>query len=63
MTRDEYGAAFQQGYERTVASLMARGAHCDEAREIAQEAWVKGWERLSQLRNERPQVFQRYCHT
>lgn len=53
MTRDHYGIAFQQGFERTVASLMARGANCDEAREVAQSAWVKGWERISQLRNER----------
>jgi RNA polymerase sigma-70 factor, ECF subfamily len=53
MTRDKYGIAFQEGFERTIAFLIARGANRDEAREVAQEAWVKGWERIAQLRDER----------
>jgi DNA-directed RNA polymerase specialized sigma24 family protein len=52
MTRDEYGIAFLQGFDRTIAGLMSRGAHYEEARDAAQAAWVKGWERIYQLRDE-----------
>jgi DNA-directed RNA polymerase specialized sigma24 family protein len=53
MTPDEYGAAFKKGFERTLASLIACGAQYDDARETAQEAWTRGWERIWQLRDER----------
>lgn len=52
MTRDEYGQAYQRGFELTVRLLLSRGAPRDRAREVAQAAWARGWERLSQLRNE-----------
>jgi DNA-directed RNA polymerase specialized sigma24 family protein len=52
MTRDEYGIAFQQDFERTIGSLAARGVRSDDAREIAQAAWTRGLERICQLRNE-----------
>jgi DNA-directed RNA polymerase specialized sigma24 family protein len=52
MTRDEYGKAYQRGFDLTVRLLLSRGAPRDRAREVAQAAWVRGWERLSQLRNE-----------
>jgi DNA-directed RNA polymerase specialized sigma24 family protein len=52
MTRDEYGQAYRSGYESTVRFLLSRGASRDSARESAQAAWAKGWECLSQLRNE-----------
>ena len=52
MTRDEYGQAYQRGFERTVRLLLSRGAPSDRAREAAQSAWTRGWERLSQLRND-----------
>jgi len=32
---------------------MARGLSADAAQEIAQAAWARGWERLSQLRDSR----------
>lgn len=51
MTSEEYGAAYQRGYKLTVRFLVSKGLPYDEARETAQAAWVKGWERLSQLRN------------
>lgn len=50
MTREEYGQAYEQGLQWTVRLLRARGARHDSAREIAQAAWMKGWERRSQLR-------------
>ena len=52
MTRDGYGQAYQRGFEVTVRFLLSRGAHRDNASEAAQAAWVRGWERLGQLRNE-----------
>jgi DNA-directed RNA polymerase specialized sigma24 family protein len=52
MTRDEYGQAYQRGYDLTVRLLLSRGAPRDRAREVAQAAWARGWERLSQLRND-----------
>lgn len=53
MTRDEYGRAYQRGYELTVRLLVSRGVKPDAAREAAQAAWVRGWERLTQLRDDR----------
>jgi len=52
MTRDEYGQAYERGYRLTVRLLLSRGAGADRARELAQAAWVRGWEHLPQLRND-----------
>ena len=52
MNRDEYGDAYQGGFERTVRFLLSRGVHWDKANEVAQSAWAIGWERREQLRNE-----------
>jgi RNA polymerase sigma factor (sigma-70 family) len=52
MTREGYGEAYQRGFELTVRFLLSRGAWRDHAREVAQAAWARGWERLDQLRNE-----------
>jgi RNA polymerase sigma factor (sigma-70 family) len=52
MTRDEYGLAYQQGFDLTVRFLINRSAQRDLARDVAQSAWVRGWERLHQFRNE-----------
>jgi RNA polymerase sigma factor (sigma-70 family) len=51
MTRDEYGAAYQEGYRSTVRFLVSRGSTWDDAEETAQAAWTRGWERLGQLRD------------
>ena len=51
MTPEQYGDAYQRGYGMTVRFLVARGVQHDEAKDVAQTAWVKGWERLAQLRN------------
>jgi len=51
MTREEYGSAYKVGYNLTVRFLVSRGLTYDSARETAQAAWVKGWERLGQLRD------------
>lgn len=52
MTDDAYGQAYQRGFDRTVRFLLSRGARSECAKETAQAAWVKGWERINQLRNE-----------
>src|ERR1700704_5589785 len=52
MTVEAYGQAYQRGYDRTVRLLLSRGARSECALEAAQAAWVKGWERINQLRNE-----------
>ena len=52
MTREGYGQAYQRGFDLTVRFLLSRGVHRDNANEVAQAAWVRGWERLGQLRNE-----------
>lgn len=54
LTRQAFGDAFENGgYKRTVRLLQRSGVNHDEATEIAQTAWVKGWECISQLREER----------
>ncbi len=51
MTQEEYGTAYQSGFNLTVRFLVSKGLSYDAARETAQAAWAKGWERLGQLRN------------
>jgi DNA-directed RNA polymerase specialized sigma24 family protein len=52
MTREGYGEAYARGYDRTVRFLCSRSIPGESAREFAQAAWVRGWERIGQLRNE-----------
>src|SRR3954469_8735180 len=52
MTREEYGSAYQRGFNLTVRFLVSRGLSYDAAQETAQAAWAKGWERLGQLRDQ-----------
>jgi len=56
LTREQYGQAYEKGFRRTVAVLRRRRANAEEARELAQEAWTRGWERLAQLRDPRQAV-------
>ena len=51
MTREEYGDTYLTGKERTIRFLLSRGAAPGLAPDIAQSAWLRGWERLSQLRD------------
>ena len=53
MTQETFGEAYQQGFKRTVRFLRSRGASVHAAEDVAQAAWLKGWERLHQLRDER----------
>ncbi|MFM2124357.1 MAG: hypothetical protein RL328_808 [Acidobacteriota bacterium] len=51
MERNEFAVAFETGYASTRRFLMSRGAQMEEADEIAQAAWVRGWEYRQQLRD------------
>jgi DNA-directed RNA polymerase specialized sigma24 family protein len=54
MTREEYGQAYERGFDLTVRFLLSRGAYpSDKATDAAQAAWTRGWEKLSQLRDPR----------
>ena len=53
MNREEYGRQFEESYSRTAGLLISKGIPEEEARDIAQAAWAKGWERLNQLRDPR----------
>lgn len=51
MLRNEYAEAFERGYSATRRFLQARGAPLEDAEEIAQAAWARGWEFREQLRD------------
>lgn len=51
MQAAEYGAAFTAGYGATRRFLQAHGALIEDAEEIAQAAWARGWEYRDQLRD------------
>lgn len=51
MLQNEFGIAFESGYSATRRFLLAHGAPLEEAEEIAQAAWVRGWEYRAQLRD------------
>src|SRR5580692_11105509 len=51
MLRTDYAEAFETGYGATRRFLLARGAPMEEAEEIAQAAWARGWEFRDQLRD------------
>lgn len=47
-----FGESYVKGFRRTVAVLCRLGANPELARELAQAAWVRGWECLGQLRDD-----------
>lgn len=49
-----FAEAFRTGYVLTLRFVISRGASAELAEEIAQAAWVKGWECRSQL--QRPEM-------
>jgi DNA-directed RNA polymerase specialized sigma24 family protein len=51
MRPNEYAQAFENGFTATRRFLQSRGAPPEEAEEIAQAAWVRGWEYREQLRD------------
>ncbi len=53
MTRDVFGKSYERGFSLTMRFLISRGLAPETAEETAQAAWVKGWEHLGQLRDDR----------
>jgi DNA-directed RNA polymerase specialized sigma24 family protein len=56
MTRETYGEFYQEGQARTIRWLRSRGVALDLAPDIAQSAWLLGWQKIAQLRDERTTV-------
>jgi DNA-directed RNA polymerase specialized sigma24 family protein len=52
MTSQDFETAYGLGYPRTVAFLRSRGLERENAIEVAQGAWVRGWEKRAQLRDQ-----------
>jgi RNA polymerase sigma factor (sigma-70 family) len=52
LTAEAFGESFSTGgFRQTLGKLRRCGANPDLAQEIAQAAWVRGWERLDQLQD------------
>jgi RNA polymerase sigma-70 factor (ECF subfamily) len=56
MTREDFGRHYENEHGRTVGFLLSKGFPEDEARETAQAAWVRGWERRAQIREPKKTV-------
>jgi RNA polymerase sigma factor (sigma-70 family) len=52
MTSSVYGQEYQAGFDRTIRFLISKGVSRDDAQEVAQAAWARGWECLNQLRDD-----------
>ena len=52
MTRNDYAAAYQAGFDGTVRFLISQHFSPQAAEELAQDAWTRGWDSLSQLPND-----------
>jgi RNA polymerase sigma factor (sigma-70 family) len=52
MPPEEFGAAYREGFCKTVRVLRCRGASVDQAEDLAQAAWLQGWRKLDQLRDQ-----------
>jgi DNA-directed RNA polymerase specialized sigma24 family protein len=53
MTQEAYGQAYGKGFGATVGLLRSRGASADTAEDVAQAAWLRGWQKREQLRDDR----------
>lgn len=51
MTDEQYAAAYTAGYRDTVRYLCNRGIRYEDALDLAQDGWLKGWVRRGQLRD------------
>lgn len=51
VTREDFGRAYEQYSGRTIRFLLSRGVPRESAQDYAQMAWMRGWERLYQLRD------------
>ncbi len=52
LTPQQFSDLYESCYARTVRFLQSRGVGPEVAEEVAQSAWVRGWERQSQLQSD-----------
>ncbi len=52
MDTTRFGDVYKAGMPRTIRFLLSMGFKQDLVIDLAQGAWIRAWERLSQLRNE-----------
>ncbi len=52
MNSATFGTAYGEGVKRTVSFLLRVGVPHDHAADVAQSAWMRGWEKREQLRDE-----------
>jgi RNA polymerase sigma factor (sigma-70 family) len=51
MTCESYASAYKKGLTSTIRLLRSKGLLLDDAEELAQSAWVRGWEAREQLKH------------
>jgi DNA-directed RNA polymerase specialized sigma24 family protein len=61
LTAESFARAYERGSVQTVNFLISKGFPEDEARDAAQAAWVRGWERRHQIRE--PERVLRWINT
>ena len=52
MREDSFATAYQNGFRATIRLMLSKGLLLDEAEELAQAAWVRGWECRQQLKSD-----------
>jgi RNA polymerase sigma-70 factor, ECF subfamily len=52
MTQEAFGHAYWRGFVKTVRLLRSRGASLHDAEDLAQAAWLQGWRKIDQLRDQ-----------
>ena len=57
MTTEQYADAYTAGFSRTIAFLCSRRISREDAEDAAQEAWIKGWIRRDDIRNQAATAF------
>jgi len=69
ITPEAFAQAYLRGFRVTVRFLCSKGASVDAAEELAQTAWVRGWEARAQLQVEdrllpwiNSIAFRRFCN-
>lgn len=51
MNQEQYAAAYQHGYPKTIHFMLSRGISRALSEELAQAAWARGWECREQVRD------------
>lgn len=51
MDEDEYAAAYEAGFLKTLRLIRFKGGSLDVAEEVAQAAWARGWQYRRQLQD------------